>query len=71
MLEEDPSSTIDDLAAQVPEVDPGSAERQLAELVAARAFTPQVSRSRLTVAIDSRAVRAWLRWAEADEDVPH
>jgi NitT/TauT family transport system substrate-binding protein/putative hydroxymethylpyrimidine transport system substrate-binding protein len=70
VLDEDPSAAVDDLAAQVPEVDADSQRAQLAELVAADAFAPEVQGSRPTVAIDSRAVRAWVRWAEANGVLP-
>jgi len=70
VLEEDPSAAVDDLVAQIPEVNTDSQSAQLAELVAARAFSPDVEGSRPSVALDSRAVRAWLRWAEANGVVP-
>ncbi len=68
LLDEDPSAAVDDLAAQVPEVDAASQSAQLAELVAVDSFQPTGSRP--TVALDSRAVRAWLRWAEANGVLP-
>lgn len=67
-LEDDPSSAIDDLVAQVPEADTESQRAQLQELVAADAFSQDGGRA--TAALDPRAVRAWLRWAEANGVLP-
>jgi len=68
-IEEDPSAAIEDLVAQVPEADAESQRAQLAELVAADAFSPEGDRS-ATAALDPSAVRAWLRWAEAEGVLP-
>jgi putative hydroxymethylpyrimidine transport system substrate-binding protein len=63
VLADDPASAVEDLAAAVPASDPESQSAQLAELVAAEAFTPAGTEG-ATAAIDGRAVLGWLRWSE-------
>lgn len=63
-LASDPASTVDDLLAGSPQADADSQRAQLAELVAARSFSPP-GLADPTAAIDGDSVLAWLAWAEA------
>ena len=79
VLDEDPTSALDDLLGEVKDLDPDSQRKQLDALVAAHAFAPpQVAPDQQTdSSVLSRASgRAWLTWARTNgpvsgADAPH